>query len=423
MPREQKSHNFHRWVVFAVMSVVYFFVYFHRVSTSVIAPDLLAAFNTHATALGFMSSMYFYLYGLEQPLVGHFSDTIGPRRVVAFWSLIATAGCIIFALAPTIGWAAVGRGFIGFGVGGVYVPAMKAFSQWFHEREFATMTGLLLASGNLGAIVATTPLAWMAKTWGWRASFLLIGAITLGLALTTLFMLRDHEVATEPVSKEGRSAHEQAVIHRSSSIQILASKRFWMVAAIFFGFFGVYLTFQGLWATPFIMSVLKLDALHASGLNMLIPVGFIIGAPLSGWFSLRIFRTRVDMLLFLLVLVTAAWAILSFACPVLTTGGMIALLLVIGVIAGGFGTNLWTLVREMTPSHILGLTSGLLNIFPLLGPAILQIVTGAILDRTGRIDGMYPPTAYRDAFLVCLIIIAGCLALCVILRKQLLRKG
>lgn len=405
------------------MSLVYFFVYFHRVSTSVIAPDLLAAFNTHATALGFMSSMYFYLYGLEQPLVGYFSDTIGPRRVVAFWSLIATAGCIIFALAPTIGWAAVGRGFIGFGVGGVYVPAMKSFSQWFYEKEFATMTGLLLASGNLGAIVATTPLAWMAKTWGWRASFLLIGALTFGLALATLLMLRDHEAASEPVSKEGRFAHEQAAVPRSSSLRILASIRFWIVATIFFGFFGVYLTFQGLWATPFIMSILKLDALHASALNMLIPVGFIIGAPLAGWVSHRIFRTRVDMLLCLLVLMTVVWAVLSFACPVLTTGGMIALLLIIGGIAGGFGTNIWTLVREMTPSHILGLTSGLLNIFPLLGPAILQIVTGAILDRTGRLDGIYPPAAYRDAFLVCLMIIAGCLVLCAILRKQWLGKG
>jgi len=422
MPREHQSHDPHRWLVFAVMSTVYFFVYFHRVSPSVIAPDLLAAFQTHATALGFMSSMYFYLYGLEQPLVGQFSDTLGPRRVVGFWSLIATLGCIIFALAPTIGWAAVGRGFIGLGVGGVYVPAMKAFSQWFHEREFALMTGLLLAAGNLGAMVATTPLAWMAKLWGWRASFVLIGGITLGLAFATLFMLRDHEAPSEPMREQGTCNNKRDTGPRSSSLRVLASLRFWTVAAIFFGFFGVYLTFQGLWATPFIMSILKLDALHASGLNMLIPVGFILGAPLSGWVSDRIFRARVDMILSLLVLMTGAWAILSFACPVLTTGGMTALLIIIGGVAGGFGTNLWTLVREITPGRILGLTSGLLNIFPLLGPAILQIVTGAILDRTGMIDGMYPPAAYRDAFLVCLLIIAGCLALCVLLRKQLRRK-
>jgi sugar phosphate permease len=418
MPREQKSRDPHRWVVFGVISSVYFFVYFHRVSTSVIAPDLLAAFQIQATALGLMSSMYFYLYALEQPLVGHLTDTLGPRRVVGFWSLIATAGCIIFALAPTIEWAAVGRGLIGFGVGGVYVPALKAFSQWFQEKEFATMTGLFLASGNLGAVVATTPLALTAKTWGWRWSFFLIGGITFGLALATLLILHDHEAASEQTS----SVDKHATAYRSSSLQILASPKFWIVAAIFFGFFGVFFTFQGLWATPFIMSILRLDALHASALNMLIPVGFIMGAPLSGWVSDRIFRTRVNMLLFLLVLATGTWAILSFAYLALGTGAMITLLLLIGGIAGGFATNLWTLVREMTPSHILGLTSGLLNPFPFLGPAILQILTGAILDQTGRIDGMYPLEAYRDAFLVFVLITAGCLALCAILRKQLRRK-
>ena len=59
----------HRWMVFSVVSVVYFFVYFHRVSTSVIVSDLLESFHTNATALGFMSSLYFYLYAFEQPLV------------------------------------------------------------------------------------------------------------------------------------------------------------------------------------------------------------------------------------------------------------------------------------------------------------------------------------------------------------------
>ena len=41
----------HRWMVFLVISLIYFFVYFHRVSTSVIAADLLMEFDTTATAV------------------------------------------------------------------------------------------------------------------------------------------------------------------------------------------------------------------------------------------------------------------------------------------------------------------------------------------------------------------------------------
>ena len=90
----------HRWMVFFVFSAVYFLSYFHRVSTSVIASDLLSAFRTNTTALGLMSSMYFYFYALEQPVVGYLSDRLGPRRVVGFWSLAAALGCFIFGFFP-----------------------------------------------------------------------------------------------------------------------------------------------------------------------------------------------------------------------------------------------------------------------------------------------------------------------------------
>ena len=136
----------HRWAVFGLICSIYILVYFHRVSTSVIASDLLSAFHTNAAALGFMSSMYFYLYAFEQPLVGYLSDRLGPRRVVVWWSLIAALGCVVFALAPSIGWASVGRGLIGFGVGGVYVPGLKAISQWFSRKDLGTMTGMLIGS-------------------------------------------------------------------------------------------------------------------------------------------------------------------------------------------------------------------------------------------------------------------------------------
>ena len=416
------SRNPHRWVVFGVISSVYFLVFFHRVSTSVIAPDLLATFNTNATALGFMSSMYFYFYALEQPLVGQLTDALGPRKVVGFWSLAATLGCVLFGLAPTIGWATIGRGLIGFGVGGVYVPAMKSFAQWFREKEFATMTGFFLAAGNLGAIVATTPLAWMSNVWGWRSSFLIIGGMTLMLALATLVFVRDHDTVIEPLSKEVPIQNSLSVTSWESVLRVLSSLRFWVLAALFFGFFGPYFTFQGLWATPFIMSMLNLDALRASGLNMLIPVGFILGAPLSGWLADRILHSKVNILLCLLALMTAIWAILALGFHFIATGGMIVLLLAMGGIAGGFTTNLWALVRETTSGPILGLTSGLLNPFPLLGPAILQGWTGAIVNRMDRVNGIYPTTAFKNAFMVCLMFIISCLILCAAFRKLLPKR-
>jgi sugar phosphate permease len=296
---------------------------------------------------------------------------------------------------------------------------MKAFSQWFRRKEFATMTGLLLACGNLGAIMATAPLAWMANMWGWRPSFLIIGGVTLGLALATVLFIRDQEERVKSVDKESGIKDDQAVTQRASATQALASLRFWILAAILFGAFGSYFTFQGLWATPFLMTVLNLDRLHASELNMLVPFGFILGAPLTGWLTDKVFRNKVHVLICILAIMTGTWVGLTFGAHALGTGGMIPLLLIMGGTTGGLGTVLWAVVHATTSGSILGITTGLLNPSPFLGVACLQIWTGAILDHVGRVDGIYPPAAYRNAFLLCLMITASCLILCAGLRQRL----
>jgi MFS family permease len=421
--QELEKRDPHAWLVFGVISAVYFFVYFHRVSTSVIVQDLLTTFETDATALGFMSSMYFYLYALEQPVVGYLSDRLGPRRVVAYWSVVAAFGCIIFGLAPSMGWATIGRGLIGFGVGGVYVPALKAFSERFRQRDFATLTGLLLSVGNLGAIIATTPLAWMASRWGWRSSFLIIGGVTLLLACATLLLLNDQGQGSEPGENAEKMEKKSGEITTAQAVSaVLGTLRFWVLSVIFFGFFGAFLTFQGLWATPFLMSALNLTRFDASQLNMLIPIGSALGAPLFGWLVDRVYPHKVRMLIMVLAVQAVLWVGLTYGTGVLGKTGISLSLILMGGTAGGFAAAIWSLVRETTPRPIMGLTTGMLNPAPFLGVAALQVWTGAILDRTGRVGEAYPPEAYKDAFLLCLGVVTVCLLMCVILRKRLVSE-
>ena len=149
-------------------------------------------------------------------------------------------------MAPNIFWASVARTLIGFGVGGVYVPAIKAFSQWFRKENFSFMIGLLMSVGNFGAVIATTPLAWSVDLWGWRITFYIIGGITLLLAFVALFFTHDKkEIETSHPSARDTAAEK-------SVFQIFIASRLWLIATIFLGIYGTALTFQGLWATPFL---------------------------------------------------------------------------------------------------------------------------------------------------------------------------
>ncbi len=408
----------HRWMVFSVICVVYFFVYFHRVSTSVIVSDLLDAFHTHATALGFMSSMYFYIYAFEQPLVGYLSDRIGPRRVIGYWSMAAAAGCFIFGMAPNIGWASAGRALIGLGVGGVYVPGVKAISHWFRREEFATMIGLLMSVGNFGAVIATTPLAWATAVWGWRATFFLISGITLVLAFVTLFFTRDYDGPSHPVPGDSGTASGSGAGTGAKVMQVLTSGQFWILSTIFFGFYGTLLTLQGLWATPFLMAALGVERIFASKLNMLIPVGVIIGAPFLGWLSDRFSLDKRKTLIVILTLYALTWIGVTFFPSQLWTVGLSLVMLLMGIVGGGFISTLWGIVRDILPPEILGLTSGILNLWPFLGVGAFQVLTGAILDRAGRVGELYPLSGFKNAFLICLSGMVVCLVLSFFLKLK-----
>jgi len=364
-----------------------------------------------------MSSMYFYLYAFEQPLVGYFTDKLGARRVIAYCTLAAAAGCFMFAMAPGIGWASAGRALIGIGVGGVYVPAVKAFSQWFRRNEFATMIGLLMAVGNFGAVVATTPLAWAAGNWGWRISFHVIGWISLALAGGAFFLIKDFKesgatVEGKHISEPAETGSKEIPFYRA-----LISFQFWIIAVIFFGVYGIVMTFQGLWATPYLMAVLETDRIAASKLNMLISIGFIAGAPLFGRLSDRIFKSKVQVIKCLLAILTLSWAGILFGMK-LGMFAVVLILLLMGIAIGGFISMLWAHIRETIPARILGSVSGLLNPAPFLGVAVFQVLTGSLIDRGRLIDGAYLPGAYKSSFMFCFLVSCACFITSFFLKEQ-----
>ncbi|MBN2810026.1 MAG: MFS transporter, partial [Deltaproteobacteria bacterium] len=129
----------YRWLIFAVLTTAYFLVYFHRLALSVVANDLVREFELSAEMMGLLGSVYFYCYAAMQLPAGLLADSLGPRKTVSGFLLIAAVGSLIFGLAQNFTTAFIGRLLVGFGVSMVFIPTMKILSQWFRVHEFAIM--------------------------------------------------------------------------------------------------------------------------------------------------------------------------------------------------------------------------------------------------------------------------------------------
>jgi MFS family permease len=170
------------------------------------------------------------------------------------------------------------------------------------------------------------------------------------------------------------------------------------------------------------MTVLRIERIFASKLNMLIPVGVIIGAPFFGWLTDWFSFDKRNTLISILSVYTLTWVGIIFFFSQLGTVGFSLMLLVMGITTGGFISMLWGIVQEIMPLEILGLVSGMLNPAPFFGVAVYQVLTGAILDQAGRVGELYPLSGFRNAFLACLFGIVICLVLSFFLRKSKVHK-
>jgi len=217
---------------------------------------------------------------------------------------------------------------------------------------------------------------------------------------------RDHESLNQPVEEDSNSVHLDRSGTKTQIGRILTSGQFWIIAMIFFGIYGTLITLQGLWATPFLMAVLDIE-----------PVGVIIGSPLFGWLADKFSLDKRKILTTILGVYNLTWIGVVFFFNYLGITGLSLVLLIMGIVTGGFISILWGIVRDITPSKILGLTSGVLNPAPFLGVAVFQVLTGAILNHSDRVGDMYSIAGFKNAFLLCFLCSIVCLGFSLLIRK------
>jgi len=260
-------------VVFGPFAAGYFMSFFFRNVNAVISKDLAAEFSLSPADLGFLTSMYLLAFAAFQLPLGVLLDRYGPRRVVAALLCVAAAGALVFALARDFTMLSVGRALIGLGVSAGLMGAIKAFTLWFPLSRLATLNGLYLAAGGIGAISATAPAELVLGAFGWRALFYFCCAASAAAALLVFFVVPEKELPGE-----GQSLAEQV----KGFGAIFASLPFWRIALALTVCHAGYLTLQGLWLGPWLYDVAGETRQGVAGYLFATAVAYMIGSIFFG---------------------------------------------------------------------------------------------------------------------------------------------
>ena len=384
----------YRWAIFAVLTVGYFFVYFHRISVSVVGQDIVADVGG---SIGFLSSVYYWTYTAMQIPSGVMADRFGARAASTVFLLIASIGSLVTCVGTEFWMIVLGKVMIAAGMAVVYVPLMKLVSVWFPKSDFAVLSGVVIAVGNVGAIAATGPLELMAQALGWREVFLVLGVITLVLAVLCATVIRNHPKDRGLPSVEAVELleHGTAVVESSAAripvmkglrIVLSGGRKFWTCALAYFLVYGSIMTFQGTWAVTYFNNVYDF-VLSASWMVTALGVGKILSTlAIGGMTSRGIIRSKRKAMIYGTSVFTVLWAVIFvFAGDIDSYWFWFAVSFAFGFF-GGFMTLSFTQVKEWYPIAISGTAVSGTNIFLFLGASVCTTISGAIIGTAYTLD-------------------------------------
>jgi sugar phosphate permease len=385
-----------------VAATYYLAAFYLRSAPAVMTNELMRDFGIAASQLGQFSAFYFYAYIAMQIPTGVLVDSWGARRLLIAGSLAAAAGTCLFGLTSSYAVASVGRAIVGAATAVGWVVTLKIATHWFPRERFATLTGLGLMMGNVGALVAQVPLRLGVEAFGWRAVALGSAAFVLAVGAAAWAV-----VANDPADK-GFQSHAPSSLQRAHLTigqilrefpNIFTYRNTWLIFLAQGGFVGAMLSFTGLWGPAYLTRRFTLASTEAASVCSVMIVCWAVASPMAGFLSDKIGRRKPIYLGGALVAAagwitmfyaplplaafTAAAAVTSFAC---------------GAVVLGFA-----FAKESVPIQFLGTISGAINVGNMLGPTLLQPAIGRVLDArwSGAFANgvrVYPVDAFQAAF-------------------------
>ena len=337
--------------------VFYFLQYALRSAPGVMVPELRAAFGLTPLGLTSLLGLYFYTYAGFAIIAGATLDRYGAKLPIGLGVLAVAVGSILFGIGSIVGteW---GRLLQGAGSGFAFPGAVYLAAHAFSSRWLATAIGFTQFAGMLGGFAGqfvVGPLVHGVVTW--QEFWLYAGVLLVILSVVILALIPSAE------SKLSGSIWSIFAPYKV----VLTNPQSYVCGIIGGLMFIPTMIGNMIWGVPF-RETLGVSASEAVMRSSMVPLGWVIGAPLLGYVADRIGRRKPVLVAGLLIMLGYFTGLIYFPKSVPPYFG--GLLFGIG---SGAAMIPYTMIKEVNPDRVKGSAAGAMNFLvfgmsALLGP-------------------------------------------------------
>jgi MFS transporter, ACS family, D-galactonate transporter len=371
--------------------------YVDRSVMGVAQPSLVKELAIGPEVMGLIFSAFSWTYALAQIPGGMLLDRLGSRVTYALslglWSLATMA----HGLMSTVAGLFSARLALGLAEAPCFPANSRILSTWFPQAERARANSVYSVGQYVGLGLMIPVLTWIAATWGWRALFFVFGGIGVLFAMVWIVAYRDPHQSRKVNQAEldhiaaggGLAANSNAFRFSWASVGALLRKRQILGASIgqFCG--NSTLVFFLTWFPSYLATERGMDWIR-SGFAASLPyiaasVGVLVGGAISDGLIRRTGSATLGRKLPIIsgLLLTSTMVLANFV----DSNAQVIAIMSVAFFGQGMVNLGWTLITDVAPKQMLGLTGGVFNFCANLAGIITPLVIGFVVGATGSFYG------------------------------------
>jgi cyanate permease len=361
------------WVIWLVALSVYVLAVFHRSSLGVAGIIASDRFDITATSLATFTVLQLVVYAGMQVPVGVLLDRYGSRTMLLAGLVLMTAGQLAFAFTSSYPGAVAARAVVGAGDAMIFVSVIRLVSIWFLVRQAPLVTQLTGLSGQLGAIAAAGPLAYLLHELGWTRTFALTSSVGVVLLVGVLALVKDSPYARDDVVAVKLRALAQSV------------RTVWGNPGTRLGMWSHFASqfsatvFALLWGYPFLVQGLGWSSRDASTLLMAMTAWAVVSGLVLARLVSRLPYYRSWIVVGVVIAMVVPWTGVLLWPGVAPT--WLVVVMAFATASGGPAAMVgFDLARSFTPPHETGRANGLVNIGGFTASLLTMALIGVVLD-------------------------------------------
>lgn len=393
----------YRWVVLAVIVVVYMLAAADRANIGIALPYIQKEFGATNAEVGLLVSAFFLFYSLGQIPAGFLLSKVSVRVVAPAAIGLTSVVTLLIGTSHSIGMLKLYRSALGVAEAALPLSMLSTINRWFPPREKGMATGAFLSAAKMGAVIAPPVGAALILLDGWRTMFIAFAVPGVLLALLWWWLVpndprtckRVSDAEAEHIEDQTTTQNGAVRTHkdfgtfdrvlryeRTPTLETSQSVfRSWNVWGCGLG----YLLMTGVvnvllaWLPKYLGEVKHFELMQVGFVAALPFVGGVLGNIVGGWLSDRILDRRRKPTMMISAVATCLMMIALVYAP----NGLLAVsLLLFGT---GFLLNIGyssfsVYSMSLTTRKTYPVAASVVNSAGQAGGAMAPLITGFLLD-------------------------------------------